>query len=187
MLGLLMILVTATPAVRWYAGRLAGPWAAARGDILILLGSDGPTEDVMGQSTYWRCFYGVLAWRDGGFKSVVVSGGHGVAESMRDFLVAAGVPADKILLENRSETTRENAILTAAALRGMEGRKILVTADFHAYRSVRAFRRAGVEVTASPFPFAVKRFNTWTERWPIFLEMLLETAKIVDYRVRGWI
>jgi uncharacterized SAM-binding protein YcdF (DUF218 family) len=186
-LGLLMLLVTTTPLLRWYAQWLAGPWYEPQGDILILLGADTPSDGIIGPVTYWRSFYAVLAWREGGFRTIVVSGGEGIAESIRDFLVYEKVPADKIVIENRSVSTHENAIFTAAIVRGMPGRKVLLTSDFHVYRSVRAFDKAGVEVTPRPIPYALKRSNLWTERWPVFLEMAMETAKILDYRIRGWI
>jgi uncharacterized SAM-binding protein YcdF (DUF218 family) len=182
-----MVVVTATPVIRWYAQWLAGPWYEPKGDILILLGADDAANGILGAATYWRSFYAVMAWREGGFQSIVVSGGHGIAESMRDFMVSQGVPADKIVVENRSTSTRENAIFTAAIVRGMPGNKVLLTSDFHVYRAVRALRKAGVEVTPRPIPYALKRTNVWTERWPVFLEMAVETAKIVDYRVHGWI
>ena len=101
-LGLLMILVTITPLVRWYALWLAGPWYESRGDTLIVLGADDPSNGVIGQATYWRSVYAVMAWREGGFRRIVVSGDRGIAESMRDLLISQHVPADRILLENRS-------------------------------------------------------------------------------------
>jgi uncharacterized SAM-binding protein YcdF (DUF218 family) len=182
-----MVLVTATPLIRWYAQWLAGPWYEPKGDVLILLGADEANMGIVGAATYWRSLYAVLAWREGGFRSVVLSGGHGIAESMRDFMVFHGVPADKIVVENQSTSTRENAIFTAAIVRGMPGKKVLLTSDFHVYRAVRALRKAGVEVTPRPIPYALKRTNLWAERWPVFLEMAVETAKILDYRIRGWI
>jgi hypothetical protein len=55
------------------------------------------------------------------------------------------------------------------------------------YRAARAFRKVGIEVTSAPFPYVLKRTGAWTERWSLFLELVMETAKIVDYRVHGWI
>ena len=126
-------------------------------------------------------------WREGGFDRIVVSGGSGIAESIGKFLEFEGVPADKILLETRSSSTRENAEFTAALVKGMPGRKVLLTSDFHTFRSVRALAKAGVQVNARPIPYAVKRANYWMDRWPVTLEMFAETAKIAWYWIRGWI
>jgi uncharacterized SAM-binding protein YcdF (DUF218 family) len=187
MLGLLIVIVTTTPVIKWYAGLLAGPWYEPGGDILILLGADEPSSGFIGAATYWRSFYAVQAWRRDNFRLVVVSGGHGIAESMRELLVFEGIPADKILLENRSESTRENALFTAALVASLPGRKVLLTSDFHVYRSLRAFAKVGLMATPRPVPYAVKRANSWTDRWQLFLELGVETAKIVVYRARGWI
>jgi len=186
-LGLLVVLVTLTPFIKWYAGVLSGPGYEPSGDVLILFGADGPNTGFIGSASYWRSLYAVRAWREGGFHSIVVSGGGGVAESIGRFLEFEHVPAGKILLETRSSSTRENAVFTAALVRGMPGRKVLLTSDFHTFRSVRTLAKAGAQVTPRPIPYAVKRANNWMDRWPVMLEMCVETAKIAGYWVRGWI
>ncbi|HSP69230.1 MAG TPA: YdcF family protein [Bryobacteraceae bacterium] len=185
--GLTWVLVTVTPVTKWYGSALAGPWLEPDGDILIVLGADGPIPAAVGLASYWRSVYAVYEWKRGVFRTVVVSGGNGVADSMKDYLTFEGIPADKIVLERRSTSTRENALFTADLLARMPGRKVLLTSDFHSYRSVRAFRKAGVDATPRPFPYAIKRAQSWADRWPVFLELCEETAKIVWYRLRGWI
>src|SRR5215475_13526618 len=86
-LGLLLVLVTATPLVSWWAGIFAGPWDDPGGDVLIVLGGSLLGNGVMGQNSYWRALYTAQAWRHGTFRRIVVSGGgdsyNSVAESMR--------------------------------------------------------------------------------------------------------
>src|SRR5262245_40190209 len=74
-LGFLCVLVTATPLVSWWATILAGPWADPTGDVLIVLAGSSLDGGLIGESSYWRATYAVLAWRAGGFRRVVVSGG----------------------------------------------------------------------------------------------------------------
>ena len=186
-LGLAAVLVTVTPLIKWYAGILSGPWYEPGGDVLILFGADNPDSGFIGPATYWRSVYAARAWREGGFRAIVVSGGGGIAESIGQFLEFQRIPADKILLETRSESTRENALFTAARVKEMPGRRVLLTSDFHMYRSVRALQKAGVEVTPRPIPYARKRANNWMDRWPLALELGIETAKIAGYWARGWI
>src|SRR5215813_5065330 len=52
-LGLLVVLVTMTPLVSWWAGALAGPWEDPAGDVLIVLGGSLLADGVMGPSSYW--------------------------------------------------------------------------------------------------------------------------------------
>lgn len=185
--GLILVLVTVTPLERWYARALAGPWTDPEGDILIVLGAEAPGSRFIGQETYWRSVYAARAWRDGHFRTIVVCGGNGVAESMRDFLVFAHVPAEHIVLESRSTSTHENVLFAAAILKDMPGSKVLLTSDFHMYRSIRALRKAGIQAEPRPIPEALKRVNDWSQRVPLFVLLCTETAKIVGYRVRGWI
>ena len=190
-LGLLFVLATATPLVPWWASILAGPWQDPSGDVLIVLGGSILGNGVMGQSSYWRAVYTVQAWRHGTFRHIVVSGGgygnDSVAEPMRDFLECRGVPADVIEIEIRSDSTRENAIYVKELLRGVPGRKVLLTSDYHMFRARHAFEKAGLEVQPRPFPDVRKRAARWSDRWPAFLELVAETIKIGYYYSRGWI
>ena len=189
--GLLVVLVTMTPLVSWWSRALAGPWDDPNGDVLIVLGGSLLTDGVIGVDSYWRSTYAVLTWTNGTFHRVVVSGGGSLAGSiaapMRDFLEYRGVPRTAIQVETRSENTHENALYVKDLLTGVSGRKVLLTSDYHMFRAYRAFRKAGLDVQPRPFPDAEKRAATWTGRWPAFLELIEETAKIAYYYLRGWI
>src|SRR5207253_1744075 len=131
--------------VSWWAGVLAGPWEASNGDVLIVLGGSLLGDRVMGQSSYWRSTYAVLAWGEGPFHRVVVSGGGpagtSIAEPMRDFLECHGVPQAAILIETRSRSTHENALYVTELLARVPGRKVLLTSDYHMFRAHRAFKK----------------------------------------------
>lgn len=184
-LGLLMLLVTFTPFVAWYAKRLAGEWHSPKGDTLIVLaGSD--LNGFPGPNTLLRCLYAVRYYEANPYRKIVVTGS-AVSAHMRNLLVAEGVPAQIIVLENSARSTRENALYTSSLLAGDNGRKVLLTSDFHMFRAVRTFRKAGLQVTPSPIPDVLKRNDQLYKRWETFLEESVETAKIVYYFGRGWI
>jgi len=189
-IGLTVVLVSCTPLVRWWGYRLAGHWTDPRGDILIMLaGSEGPAS-MIGYDTYLRTEYALRSYRQDEFRTVLVSGGGPgtpVAVTMRDFLICNGVPSSAILTETASMSTRENALLTERMLRGIPGRKVLLTSDYHMYRAYRAFRKTGLDVTPRPFPDVIKRAGSWGGRWPAFLDLVIETAKIIYYEYRSWI
>jgi uncharacterized SAM-binding protein YcdF (DUF218 family) len=191
LLGLFVVLVTLTPVDIWWATFLAGPWNDPHGDILIVLGGSVIDGGNMGVSTYWRSVYANMAWKEGGFKEIVVSGGgqegQSVAKGMRDFLVSQGVPTDKILLETKSHSTRENALFVKELLHGASGSKVLLTSDYHMFRATRAFQKVGLDVLPRPFPDARKSSQNLLNRWGTFLTLAQESAKIVYYRIRGWI
>ena len=187
LLGFTVAAVTFLPILQPWINALTGPWTQARGDILVVLGNETSPDHLVGLKTYWRCVYAVLAWREGGFREIVVSGGGGISEAMRDFLVGSGVPASAIREESKSLSTRENALFVSEMLGRSPGRVVLLTSDFHMFRAYRAFRKCGLDVLPRPFPDAGKNANSPAMRWPVFLGLLQETVKIVGYRVRGWI
>jgi uncharacterized SAM-binding protein YcdF (DUF218 family) len=189
-LGLLVVVVTATPIVPWWAARLAGPWTDARGDTLIIFSGSVLGNGMIGESSYWRSIYGALAYREGGFTEVVVSGGGKplpIAVSIADYLVSQGVPRERIQLETQSRTTHENALYTAKLLGGTGGRKVLLTSEYHMYRAYRACSKIGLAVTPRPLPDAIKRGSHVLGRWPAFLDLVVESGKIAYYWLRGWI
>ncbi|MEP6715437.1 MAG: YdcF family protein, partial [Terriglobia bacterium] len=168
-------------------------WEDSEGDTLIVLANEQQSDDIIGLNSYWRAVYAVRAWRGGHFRAVVVSGGSppGVHKSMAavigDFLAANGIPREKIFLEEKSLSTRENAQYTKEMIGNWPGRNVLLTSDYHTFRALRVFRAAGLEVAPRPFPDVIKQANSIVNRGPCFWGLLVETAKIAYYRARGWI
>jgi uncharacterized SAM-binding protein YcdF (DUF218 family) len=189
-LGFLMVMVTVTPIDSWWARLLAGLWNDPQGDVLIVLGGGTLEDGMLGQDSYWRSVYAVRVFREGGVREIILSGGHlhgvSVSQAMRTFLVSQGVPGEIIVLEDRSYSTRQNALYTAPLLT-MPGRKILLTSDYHMFRASRVFAKAGIQVVPRPIPDILKRSSRWQGRWPAFQELSVETCKIVYYWLRGWI
>jgi len=64
------------------------------------------------------------------------------------FLADLGVPADKIIIENSSRNTYENASMSAEILkRRYPGEKhLVITSAFHLRRAMGCFRKTGLEV-----------------------------------------
>ena len=190
-IGLLYVLATLTPIDQWWIHRLAGTQYDPAGEVLVVPGAD-TMADVIGLSSYYRSVYAVRAWREGKFHEIVVSGGSGpaqvpIAVQMRDFMVSQGVPASAIHVETESSSTRENALKSKPILDQLKGKKILLTSDYHMFRAYRVFRKAGVDVQAMPIPDAAKQIGVWTNRWTVFVNLCVESAKIAYYFVRGWI
>jgi uncharacterized SAM-binding protein YcdF (DUF218 family) len=185
-LGLLLLVVTFTPLVPWYARALSGIWDEPQGEVLIVLGGGTIDDTTLAPGSYWRAVYGERTWRAGGFRQLLVSGKN-AAPLMRDFLLCQGVPAGAIQVEDKSASTRENALAAARLLASTPGRKVLVTSDYHMFRARRAFAKAGLAVRACPFPDVLKSSNSLPARWTGFITLTQETAKIVYYKLRGWI
>jgi uncharacterized SAM-binding protein YcdF (DUF218 family) len=194
-LGVVFLAVTLSPVVFWWATALAGPWNDPSGDVLIVLTGSGLEDGTLGMSSYWRGVYVLRFFKNENFNQVLISGtGPGVpaAVEMRNFVVAQGVPAAAVRVETASQSTRESALNIARILREEPQRYagqrlILMTSDYHMFRSHRAFQKAGVTVEPRPIPDVRKRYSSPLNRWGLFLELSAESGKIVYYWAHGWI
>ena len=191
-MGALFLVVTFTPLVRWMAQPIAPRWTNADRGVLILLSGSTTTYEgaspsfLIGQNTYWRTVHAIAIWRAGHFSKILVCG-LGTEQMVKPLLLAAGVPQDAILIENRSETTHQNAELAKPILAGLMGPYVLLTSDYHMYRASRCFNREGITVETMPAPDIWKRYNNPSERWDCFRDLILEFAAIVGYRAHAWI
>jgi uncharacterized SAM-binding protein YcdF (DUF218 family) len=191
-IGFLWLAVTFTPLVYWWGTALAGPWADPQGETLVVLAGSSADADMIGASTYWRCLYAVMVYREGGVRRIITSGGGPpgllpVAELMRDYLEGNGVPRGTVVVEPRATSTRESALFLRPILQGISGRVVLLSSDYHMFRATRAFRKAGIDVLPRPIPDVRKRAMRWNRRWDAFQDLVIETTKIVYYFLRGWI
>lgn len=93
----------------------------------------------------------------GGSDRVRSDGARSESAIARDMLVAMGVPAERIALEERSRTTCENAVESKAALAPQRGERwLLVTSANHMPRAVACFRAAGFPVVPYPVDFRTR-------------------------------
>lgn len=182
--GMITLIVLCTPIVSWWARAYAGSIHQPKGDVLIVLAAAADDSDGISYSSYWRARTAALAWRAGGFKEVVVTGGGG--PGIRDFLVAEGVPRSAIVAEWRSKSTRQNALNTVRIIHDVAGRRVLLTSDFHMYRAQRVFRKAGVDVVPMAVPDVLHAAEHWNGRFSGLETMAVETVKIGYYELRGW-
>ena len=190
-LGFVVLLITLTPLVELWARFLAGNQWDAKGSVLIVLSGSALDQGILGENTYGRCVYTVMAFQEGGIDHIVLTGtgskGVSTAALMKDFLIAHKIPPSKIIVEGDSTTTLENARNVAPIVAALDGQKVLLTSDLHMYRAIKVFQKAGISVRPRPFPEALKRAASWRGRWPVFFDLAEETGKIAYYRWNGWI
>lgn len=73
------------------------------------------------------------------------------ADYLYPLLDTFGVPRDRVLLENKSRNTVENAVRSKELVKPRPGERwLVVTSAFHMPRAVGCFRRAGFPVEAYP-------------------------------------
>ena len=86
-----------------------------------------------------------------------------LAEVMRQQVIASGVPADAVLVEERSETTKQNAIEVATIIQQHNIKDIiLVTSGYHMRRASLEFAGQNADVAVRSHPVATdKQWSNW--------------------------
>jgi uncharacterized SAM-binding protein YcdF (DUF218 family) len=112
-----------------------------------------------------RYWHAARLYHAGRAPRVLISGGRmpwmpgvrGEAEMVGVFLRDLGVPAEAIVLESRSASTRENALYSAAWLaeHAPDGAVLLVTSALHMPRALATFERAGIKATPAATDFEI--------------------------------
>lgn len=141
-----------------------GAQAQPGADYCVILGAqireNGPS-DVLKR----RLDRAVVYLRQNPETQVIVSGCQGSnepmseARGMYDYLVAAGIAPERILLEEASRNTCENLELSGNLLNRQADSVVLVTNNFHMYRALHLAEGAGYEhvqgLSASSYPWTL--------------------------------
>lgn len=117
-----------------------------KGAAIVVLAGNAGKSGVMTGETGARLEAGIALFQSGAAPVLVVTGGGTppIAENMRDAALSVGVPAEAILVEDRSHSTLQNALFTAdiAAL-DKAAPIIVVSHRYHLPRANASFRWAG--------------------------------------------
>jgi uncharacterized SAM-binding protein YcdF (DUF218 family) len=173
-------------------------WRDLPAKLLVL--SDPPelTDAAMvfgGDPYYERTKHASRLFRNGMTRVLLVCGGEtspgDSAESLRQKALEHGVPARKILLENRSRSTRESVLYSKSILQKHRIRSLtLVTSPFHQRRAYWVARKAlgdKVKLVNSPADPSHWTPKGWWKSWSSIRFVLKEYGKLAYYFVRGWI
>jgi uncharacterized SAM-binding protein YcdF (DUF218 family) len=210
--GAILLVIAFTPVSVWLIRPLEDRFALPSAEMgaptgIIVLG--GAIDDEIGQARHQVSFgegagrlteAAILARRypqariiyTGGSSSLI---GRPSAESAeaKKLLVALGVDADRIELEERSRNTDENARFTRDLVAPKSGEIwLLVTSAYHMPRSMGLFRKAGFNVIAYPVDFHSNGDSRdWrmvaeaTSRLRLFDIAAHEWTGLIAYRLAG--
>ncbi|GJE59831.1 YdcF family protein [Methylobacterium trifolii] len=118
----------------------------------------------------------------------------GEADVVGRFADTLGLPRSRLILENRSRNTEENARFSAAMVQPKPGERwLLVTSAWHMPRAMGCFRRAGFSVTAFPVDYRtrgwgdLRRPNTFASDGLLQLDLAAkEWLGLLVYRLAGY-
>jgi uncharacterized SAM-binding protein YcdF (DUF218 family) len=123
---------------------------------------------------------------------VAVSGGTGTlflqgeadADIAPRLLTALGIAPDRLILENRSRNTYENALFTKRLVSPRAGETwLLITSAFHMPRSMALFRKAGFPV----LPWPVDYRTSGVEGVGVFRDNPADSLQNLTMAIREWI
>lgn len=196
-------------AHRWL-GTAAGECATAPDLIVVLGGSGMPSGPEL--LRLHRAAEVASEWPNASL-AVVHPGDPTALLAMIDELVLRGVARSRIVPVNEGDNTRAQALAMARSLTGQQDRLALVTAPENMYRSVLAFRKAGLTaVCGAPawdhamyhaFAYEHRRIGgkdwvpdvsdapglryTWWNYLKLEVTVMREWVAIAYYRLNGWI
>jgi uncharacterized SAM-binding protein YcdF (DUF218 family) len=166
--------------------RYGGVVADTPADAALVLGAavigDEPSPVLVERLRHAQALYDA-----GQVRSIVVTGGRSPedelteAEASRNWLVAQGVPADAIVLENASRTTIENLQFARPVLAAHDLKSVLIVSDpLHMRRAVLIAEREGI--AAAPSPTQTSRYQSWGTTLPFLAR---EVWFMAQYLVTG--
>ncbi len=138
--------------------RIGAAGGEGRGRVIVLLGAMLAAGGRPGPALLRRVGHAAALHAAGGVRAIVATGGPAGAEPtearvMRDLLVAAGVPAEAVIEEDRARNTLENALFSVAILRARGLGPVTVVSDrYHLPRALMLFRLLGCPATGSGPP-----------------------------------
>lgn len=117
------------------------------------------------------------------------------ADAARALFRSVGIPDERVVYENRSRNTRENAINTRAVVTPKAGERwLLVTSAYHMPRAVGSFRAVGFSVEPHPVDFHssgrasdyIRPYGKWSDGLRVADLAVKEWLGLLAYRLAGY-
>ncbi len=198
----------AFPLARGFTPLTNAADARPAGAIVVLGGGideNRAGDDVLARpsrATAFRILEGARVFRLlGGRPIVIASGGRPYERQVTpesaviaEALVALHVPRERIVTEDQSLNTHDEAVIITRMLRARGiGTIVLVTSPPHMWRSVAVFRAQGADVIPSPAPLGAtepdrpETFVPDRNALQVSSQALYDYVGIVYYWARGWL
>lgn len=181
LIAVLLLAVAIFPVGEWLLVPLENrfpPGHLAHVDGILLLAEDeqpqltemrGQPVTYMSASSYFVFANLVKTWPDA---QLAFSGGSGTllfesrakrtnSDVARQLLNTLGIPAEHVVFENRSRTTHENAVMSAALIHPGKAAWLLVASASHMPRSIACFREAGWNIYPAPADYLTDGQLSW--------------------------
>jgi len=165
-------------------GVVDGGLSASRGQIAL----NGAAERITALQELALRYPDARLVVSGGIGRLVAPSGH-PARALEAYYPKQGLALSRILFEDRSRNTHQNAVFTRQLVDPADGERwLLMTSAYHMPRSIGAFRQAGWNVTAYPVDYRTEG----TVEWSRVLSGLAEpdvAQRLVEFdmAVKAWV
>jgi uncharacterized SAM-binding protein YcdF (DUF218 family) len=146
---------------------------ASQADAAIVLGA-AVDDDAPSPVFSERLRHAAELFKSGQVKWIVVTGGVGQGDTLAEseaggeWLIDAGIPADRILIETQSRTTKQNLVFARPLLSEHDINRVLIVSDpLHMRRAMRM--ADDLRLDAHPSPTPTSRFQTLGTQLPMLL------------------
>ena len=142
-------------------------------DAALVLGA-AVDDDVPSPVLEERLRHAAALFESGQVDWIVLTGGVGPGDTLaeseagRDWLIGAGIPADRLLIETQSRTTKQNFVFALPLFTDRDIERVLIVSDpLHMRRATHLAADLGVDAHPSPTP--TSRFRTLGTQIPMLL------------------
>jgi uncharacterized SAM-binding protein YcdF (DUF218 family) len=162
---------------------------SGRADAIVVLGAGIVSACVPNQNAVRRVLLAARLWRQQRAPVLVFTGGEAdgtcpISVAMSRLAAEIGVPDAAMRLETTSTTTWENGEHSAAMLRGLGARRLLVVTDrLHMRRASGVFARHGFAIERASVPI----YESHPDNVSMLFAGAREFAALTYYRARGWV
>ncbi|BBZ20082.1 YdcF family protein [Mycolicibacterium gadium] len=146
---------------------------ASQADAAVVLGA-AVDDDAPSPVFSERLRHAAELFDSGQVKWIVVTGGVGQGDTLAEseagsaWLIGSGIPADRILVETQSRTTKQNLVFVRPLLSEHDINRVLIVSDpLHMRRAMRM--ADDLRLDAHPSPTPTSRFQTLGTQLPMLL------------------
>ncbi len=170
-MGLVILVLYAAGQFAWIIWTYAGNSSDGPADAALVLGAaaDGVAPSPVFEE---RLRHAVDLYHRNRVARLILTGGRGQGDALaesevgRDWAVANGVPADAILIETESRTTKQNLVNALPLIEANHVGKILLVSDpLHMRRAM--WMADTLKLNAEPSPTPTSRYETLATQVPM--------------------
>jgi uncharacterized SAM-binding protein YcdF (DUF218 family)/glycosyltransferase involved in cell wall biosynthesis len=191
---LLYLLLFKTPFIWFLASPLRIDDVPQKADVIVVFGGGVGETGSPGKSTIERPRYAVKLYKEGYAKKIIFSSGYTYiyndADNMRLFAISAGVPKRDIILEQKADSTYENAMFTKDIMdRNNWDSMLLVSSLYNMRRAYFVYKKWGKDIRVFYTPVKESQFYDTSEgiRVEQIKAIVHEYLGIVYYLFKGYI